>query len=255
MEYERTEDAQIQADLAGRAGQILLQYERFKPQLPLNEQYEATLTIGLLHTILTQCQELLKKYRSPEKAPKGLKAMVTMANRGFDEPPPLLGLAQDCILERWPSDKPVEYRDLIECIRNALSHPHLQNNEGLPRTGYTTVKGSSGLIEAFVFTQSPWVGPSGALMPQYRPGKGERKKLDDASTKVTNWARNAGVTNIAFIESKDGYLPARNDVPFIPVMRVRLDVAQLRLFVLELSDYLSEPLRQYSNPASNVALV
>jgi hypothetical protein len=245
MEYERTEDAQIQADFAGRAGQVLLQYERLKSQLPLNEQYEATLAIALLQTVLTQCQELLKKYRSPGKAPQGLQELVAMANRGFHEPPPMLGLTEDCILERWPSEKPVEYRDLIECIRHALSHPLPQNSEGLPRTGYTTHNGSSGLIEAFVFTQSPWVGPSGALKPEFRAGKGERTKLAEAASKVNKWARGAGVANVALIETKEGYLPARDGALFVPVMRVRLDIAQLRLLLLALSDYLSEPLRQH----------
>jgi hypothetical protein len=256
MEYERTEDAEIQADFAGRAGQVLLQYERLKLQLPLNEQYEATLAIALLQTMLTQCQELLKKIRSRDKAPLGLEGLVAMANRGFDEPPPLLGLNQDCILERWPSDKAVKYRDLIECIRNALSHPLPQNNEGLPRTGYTTQKGASGLIEAFVFTQSPWVGGrSGALLQQYRVGRGVPTKLEDARINITKWARGAGVANVELIETKEGSLPARDGVPFLPVMRVRLDVAQLRLFVLGLSDYLSEPLRLQVGPEAKRELV
>ena len=243
MEYERTDDAQIQADFAGRAGQILVQYETFKPQVPQDQQFEATLSIALLQTMLTQCQELLKNHRSPKNAPQGLEALVTMANRGFDESPPLLGLTQACILDRWPSVIPVKYRDLIECIRNALSHPLPQNKERLPRTGYTTQRGSSGLIEAFVFTQSPWVGPSGALLPHYRPRQGNRNKFDEAALKITNWARNFGVENVVLTETQDGYLPMRNGMPFVPVMRVRLEASQLRLLVLALSDYLSEPLR------------
>lgn len=242
MEYERTEDAQVQADFAGRTGQILLQYERCKEGLPAHLQFEATLAIALLQSLLTQCQELLKKCRNPAKAPDGLEGLVAMANREFDELPPLLGLTQACILERWPSERAVQYRDLIECIRNALSHPLPQTSERLPRTGYTTQMGSSGLIEAFVFTQSPWVGPSGALLPQYLPAKGQKTKLDQAIAKITSWARNSGVENVFLTETKDGHMPMRNGVPFVPVMRVRLDAAQLRFFVLALSDYLSEPL-------------
>lgn len=243
MEYERTEDAQIQADFAGRAGKILLQYELFKPQLHLNEQYEATLAIALLQTMLTQCQELLINLRTPDKAPLGLEGLVIMANRGLDEPPPLLGLTQDCLLERWPSNKPLRYRDLIECIRHVVSHPSPQILKGLPRTGYTTQKGSSGLIEAYVFTQSPWVGRSGELLPKYRPSKRDKNKLDAALLEVEKWRRNTGDQTVELTETKDGYLPMRNGEPFVPVMRIRLDVAQLRLFVLALSDYLSEPLR------------
>lgn len=255
MEYERTEDAQIQADFAGRAGQILLQYERNKEGHPPHHQFEATLAIALLQTMLTQCQEMLKKYRKPGKAPRGLEELVAMANRDIDEPPPLLGLTQACILERWESEKAVEHRDLIECIRNALSHPLPQTCKGLPRTGYTTQMGSSGSIEAFVFTQSPWVGPSGALLDQYRPSRNNEKKLEDAHTKIDKWAKNAKVTNLALVETKDGYRPIRDGMPFVPVMRVRLDVAQLRLFVLALSDYLSEPLHHQVGQSVQRSLV
>lgn len=196
MEYRRTDDAQIQADFAGRVGQILMQYESLKTKLPIEEQYEATLSIALLQTMLTQCQELLKNNRSVKNAPLGLEELVAMANRGFDEPPPLLGITHECILDRWPSERSLKYRDVIECIRNALSHPLPQTNERLPRTGYTSQKCNSGLLEAFVFTQSPWVGPSGLLLSHYRVGKGEKYKFDDVSFKVKNWARNLSLIHI-----------------------------------------------------------
>jgi hypothetical protein len=132
---------------------------------------------------------------------------------------------------------------LIECIRNALSHPLPQTSEGLPRTGYTTQMGTSGLIEAFVFTQSPWVGPSGVLLPQFRPERDEKKRLD-AESHIRRWGANSLVPNLELVETKDGYRPMQGGRPFVPVMRVRLDVAQLRSFVMALSDYLSEPHRQ-----------
>jgi len=244
MEYERTDDAQIQADFAGRAGQILLQYERNKEGRPAHLRFETTLAIALLQTMLTQCQELLKNVRDPAKAPHGLEGLVSMANRGFDEPPPLLGLTQACILERWPSQRAVKYRDLIECIRNALSHPLPQMAEGLPRTGYTTQIGSSGSIEAFVFTQSPWVDRSGRLKQDWQAGRNHVEKHKEVTQKLNTWANNFGVEDLKLCESSGRYLPMKDDIPFVPVMRVRLDVVQLRLFVLALSDYLSEPHRQ-----------
>ena len=82
MEYERTENGQIQATFAGRVGQILLQYDRCKEGLPAHLQFDAALAISLLQSLLTQCQELLKKYRNPAKAPEGLEGLVSMANRG-----------------------------------------------------------------------------------------------------------------------------------------------------------------------------
>lgn len=254
MEYERTEDAQIQSDFAGRAGQILLQYDRCKDGLPAHQQFEATLAIALLQTMLTQCWELLKKYRNPAKAPEGLEGLVSMANRRFDEPPPLLGLTQACILERWPSETAVKYRDLIECIRNALSHPLPQTNEGWPTTGYTTEMGSSGSIESFLFTQSPWVDRSGQLIQDWQAGRRNTKKQLEVTNKLKKWADDHGIQDLKLLESGRVYLPMKDGKPFVPVMRVRLDVAQLRLFVLALSDYLSEPYRQQSGQTAQRSL-
>lgn len=243
MEYERTEDGQIQADFAGRAGQVLLQYDQFKQKLPADQQFEATLAIALLQTMLTQCYELLKKYRHPDKAPRGLEELVVMANRGFDEPPPMLGITQSCILKRWPSERPVLYRDVIECIRNALSHPNPQNCKGWPQTGYTTQQSDSGFIEAYVFTQSPWVDRSGGIKPTFCAKRKDVKKQEDVASKIRDWSRNNAVDELQLLELNGVCVPARNGEPFVPIMRVRLDVVQLRLFTLALSDYLSEPIR------------
>ena len=245
MEYERTEDAQIQAAFAERVGEILLQYERFKVALPAEQQYEATLKIALLHTMLNQCQELLKRLTIPAKAPFGLEGLVEMANRGLDDSPPLLGLTQACILERWPSQKPVSYRDLIDCIRNALSHPLPQGKEGLPRTGFITQRGDSGLVEYFVFTQSPWVGIDGELDQKYQARRENLKATENAKKSITDWTRQRKIVGVELLEQPEGkFLPMRAGRVFAPVTRVRLDVGQLRIFVLALSGYLSEPLRQ-----------
>lgn len=167
-----------------------------------------------------------------------------MGNRGFDESPPMLGLTQECILERWPSEKSVKYRDVIECIRNALSHPLPQANDRWPRTGYTTQRSNSGFIEAFQFTHSPWVDRSGQIEQNYRASRSDTKKQEEAAKKIKNWAQKNNVENLDLFESSGSYIPMRNGAPFAPVMRVRLDVSQLRLFVKALSDYLSEPLRR-----------
>jgi hypothetical protein len=245
MEYERTEDAQIQADFARRAGQILLQYDRCKTLLPYDQQFEATLGICLLQTILTQCQELLSRVHRPEKAPKGLEELVEMANRGLNDPPPLLGLTQACIQERWPSSNSVRYRDLIECIRNALSHPTPQKTEGYPRTGFTTQKMNSGVVESYIFTHSPWVESDGSLNYQFMAKLDKINEVERAKKKIAGWTSQRGVSGVALEKQSNQFLPMRNGKIFIPVMRVQLDVAQLRVFILALSDYLSEPLLKH----------
>jgi len=255
MEYERTEDAQIQADFANRVGQILLQYERLKLALPDDQQFEVTLTIALLQSMLTQCWELLKRLHIPSMAPDGLEDLVTMANRGFDDPPPLLGLTEACIQERWPTTQVLKYRDLIECIRNALSHPSPQHSEGLPRTGFMTLQGDSGLIESIVFTQSPWVDFDGQLERKYQARQGKYEGIVRAKKAVNGWTAAHGTTGVELLEQAGGkLLPMRAGQLFLPIMRIKLDAAHLRVFVLALSDYLSEPLRQGVSKKASRAL-
>ena len=144
MEYERTDDGQIQAAFAQRVGQLLVQYDQWRHQVPTVEQFEATLTIALLQSLLTMCNELIRK----KKEPREIRSLAWLADRRLDEEPPLLGLTVDCVMQRWPSKKGLTYRDIIECLRNALSHPLPQTSVGLPTTGFTTVQGASDLIES-----------------------------------------------------------------------------------------------------------
>jgi hypothetical protein len=67
MEYQRTDDGQIQAAFAQRVGQLLVQYDAWRSQVPSVERYESTLTIALLQSLLTTCQELLRKKRLPRE--------------------------------------------------------------------------------------------------------------------------------------------------------------------------------------------
>ena len=61
MEYFRTEDGQIQADLARRLGTVLKQYHS---QIISIEKYEVSLSLSILQTLLTNCVELLDNMRT-----------------------------------------------------------------------------------------------------------------------------------------------------------------------------------------------
>ena len=244
MEYERTEDGQIQADFALRAGQLLVQYDHLRHQLPSEQQFEATLTIALLQSMLTMCHELLRN-RHPRNPSKSLEELLSMAKRTLDAEPTLLGLTKECVLERWPSARGVTYRDVVECIRNALSHPLPQQPGSLPRTGFTTELSGSGQVTAYVFTQSEWVESSGSrLKSVYVPKAGKDVGLEAMKKKVDLWASNNRVDGIDFVLENGFWKVVLNGTQFIPVCRIRLDVAQLRIFTTGLSDYLSEPARE-----------
>jgi hypothetical protein len=243
MEYERTEDGQIQADFAARVGQVLLQYDHLKEKLAVEQQFEATLTICLLQSMLTQCQQLLDRLHYPDRAPYGLDELVEMANRDLGESPPLLGLSKDCIQEIWPSSKGIKYRDLIEYIRNALSHPLPQTDMGFARTGFITQRSDSGAINYFIFTASPWVDHKGNLESKWKAKSINPKNIQSLQDRLDGWVGKHGVVGVELKKQSDGWvLPTLYGQLFVPVIRIQLDVFQLRTFLLALSDYLSAPL-------------
>jgi hypothetical protein len=242
MEYERTEDGQIQAAFAQRLGQLLVQYDHWRQQVPEAEQFESTLTIALLQSLLTMCQELI--YSKPEPGDSAYTAVVQLAKRSLEDEPVLLGLSRDCVVQRWPSERDITYREVIECLRHALSHPGHQTNEGFPRTGFISVPGSSGMVEAYEFTQSPWVNRTGSgLSPKWFSNVKSADPPEKLVGTVKDWASNARVNEIEVKQLNGRWQPARHGQPFIPVLRLRIDVRQLRVFTAELSDYLSESVR------------
>lgn len=243
MEYERTEDGQIQAAFAQRVGLLLVQYDNWRQQVPEVEQFESTLTISLLHSLLTMCQELIRKNTKKSGQP-ALVAIGQLASCSLEDKPNLLGLSRDCVVEQWPSERELTYREVIECLRNALSHPGPQTNKGLPRTGFTSLPGSSGLVEAYEFTQSPWVNSTGSdLSPRFHSQDAGDCPPEQLLAQVDSWAKNYKVDGVEVKRLKGCWQAMRGGQPFVPVLRLRIDVRQLRVFTAGLSDYLSEPVR------------
>lgn len=239
MEYELTPDGQMQADFARRIGRIAEQYEHFCTTLAHHERYEATLMLALLQSLLTNCAELLK--RRPERTNP---ALSQVANRNLDENPTLLGFQRSSVIKQWPSVRPLKYRELLECMRNAMSHPCAQLRQGLPQTGYTSWQLDSGIIEGFTFTQSPWVNSTGsALKPLYSPVEGDEKKASKLHEEINKFMSNYGVPDLSVRSDGQGHLRIfYGDELFVPVLRINLDVKQLRMLTLSLSEYLAEPL-------------
>jgi len=244
MEYERTEDGQIQAAFASRIGQILLQYEQFCVGLPESQRFEATLAVSLLQTMLTSSLEALEARRS--------KALNAGAGRSLLDDPAQFGLNPGCILQSWSSARALTYWDVFKCLRNALSHPGTQGNSRYERTGFTSDQSGSASVTAYVFTQSPWVNSKGsALLPRFAP------KGRDADSKVNleklaqDWASNHAVEGLVVCHDDLGFWRVhRNDEPFLPVLQLRLGVQQLRTLTLILIDHLAETLQAKAGVAA-----
>lgn len=241
MEYERTPDGQMQADFARRIGRVAEQYERFCKDQPPEERYEATMSLALLQALLTNCAELLK--HKPERTNPALK---DVANRNLDQDPTLLGFQRSSVIRCWPTTRPLKYRELLECMRNAMSHPCAQTLEGLPQTGYTSWQSDSGVIEGFTFTQSPWVNSSGrALKPMFLAKEGNAAEEAKLRKVMDDFVKNYAVPDLSIRNDSEGNLRIYYyDQPFMPVLQLKLDVPQLRMLTMSLSEYLAEPLER-----------
>lgn len=239
MEYERTPDGQIQADFAFRIGRIAEQYERFCKSMPSEEErYEATMLLALLQALLTNCTELLRSRQRSRTNP----AFSEVAGRNLNQDPTLFGFQRSSVVQVWPSTRPLMYRELLDYLRNAMSHPCPQTEEGLPRTGYTSWQSDSGVIEGFSFTQSPWVDSSGHDV-KYRAREGDAEAEATMRKEMRRFESNHSVPDLSVRSDGKGWLRVFHlDEPFVPVLRIKLDIEQLRMLTRSLSEYLAAPL-------------
>lgn len=245
-EYIETPDGQIQADFARRVGQVLLHYEAGAALGQPQDSYEATLTICLLQALLTNCVELIDK-----KVKNDRTGLTQDASRSLKEDPALFGLNLQCITRQWPSDRPLKYREIFKCLRNALSHPLPQKANGFPTTGYTTWKSPSGMIEGFRFIQSPWVNRSGSdVADRYKAKDEDRPELEMV---MNAWSSNHGTSGLSIEPGSDGlnriFLGEKR---FIPCLQLDISTTQLRTMTLSLSDRLAEPLSVMRSESSRV---
>jgi len=246
MEYTSTPNGQIQADFARRVGQVLLHYEAGVALGQSQDSYEATLTICLLQALLTNSVELINS-----KAKYDRTGLRQIASRSLKEDPALFGLNLQCITQQWPSNRPLKYREIFECLRNAVSHPLPQKAEGLPTTGYTTWKSPSGMIEGFRFIQSPWVNRSGSdLASRHKVTDEDRPRLEKV---MNSWCSNYGTAGLTVQPGPDGlnriFLGQQS---FIPCLQLDISTVQLRTMTLTLSERLAEPLSVVMPESSTV---
>lgn len=244
MEYIETPDGQIQADFARRVGQVLLHYEAGTALAPKQDSYEATLTICLLQSLLTNCVELIKG-----KNKKDRTGLTTIAGMSILQEPALFGLNPSCITHRWQSDRDLTYREVLQCLRNALSHPLPQQSGEYKTTGYTTSKSKTGEIEGFTFVQSPWVNSTGSdLLPRF---KVDEKELSKLGNELKWWSSDHGTTGLSVvpIQGRKHQIFCGSE-PFIPYLHIDISTIQLRTLTMTLSDRLSEPLTQLPDVSS-----
>jgi hypothetical protein len=223
MEYYRTDDGQIQADLARRLGIVLEQYHQ---QIKSEEKYEVSLCLSILQMLLTNCIELLNNLKDRDKKDNPFYQFpIDSMIWGFDEKAIRYTSFNQTNLD---ADKVVRH------IRNALSHSTRieLNSEISKTTGYIT-KGGSANIETVIFISSPDLN-----------SKGKTKSFDnkESAEKHIKLQGNfpEGVEVMQLIDGKFAFY--KNGAPFHRVFEIEINPSCLLTLTYSLTSYLSHPL-------------
>lgn len=143
MEYFRTEESKIYADMAYRIGKLVEQYKNFNQ----DEKFEVTLNLMSLQSLLTIFEE--SKVKNNEKFfNREISHELNDVRINF-------GISKSAIKENTMYSDSVTLKQFLKSIRNAMSHPVAVENEK-PQTGYRSSKDEyDGHIESIIFTHSP----------------------------------------------------------------------------------------------------
>lgn len=227
MEHARRFDG-IQAGHAGNAGKLLKQYLQFASGKADRERYEATLTICTLHSLLTQCAELLKY--AQVSGLEDLQGPLTGA-------PNCLGLTTS-VVEDNTFPGALTGAGLLEHLRDALSHPAPDEQFHFRPTGFTTTGGDAPSIEGYVFTNSPWIKDDA------RHAFGEDlpcRTARAADSVIRRFCReDRRDFALAVLPLEDGRFDVgRDGQPYVPLLVARLSLDVLIRVTLVLAERLS----------------
>ncbi|MBU1097319.1 MAG: hypothetical protein KKB34_12620 [Bacteroidetes bacterium] len=228
MEYIRTEDAQIYAEIARRLGKIVIVYDQI--EIAKDEKFEATLYLAVLQSLLTNCKEHIIQIRKNKKSDN-------IFGKDFDSVD--WGISKNC----WIKNTYKEERSLanfITRIRNSVCHPTIIHNTAeFPSTGFTTIENDKGRIRSYKFIDSPDTNNNNV------------KKFTEKA-KIDSYIKNNRKTfpnDISFKEYSNsdgtkGYCLFNNSDKFARISIIELTTLQLRNLVLNLSTYLAQPLQK-----------
>jgi hypothetical protein len=238
-EYTRdNEEHQIYRDLANRLGRVAAQYQELKKILNDQENYDATLTISLLHPLLAIYTEMRKRHS---------RISFTEFDRPLCDIPDSYGIRLSMVktftcYDECARKEDVTFDFVLESIRHALSHPCPILDEQHQRTGYETVVGQRGFIEKFRFIQSSDVFGNNGRPRSYRQDEAKRI-LDNIFALNPNHgismqptpARN-GNTYYHLVDSSGSR--------FVRKIVIEVPLDALKTLVMGLSEYLGRPVEE-----------
>jgi hypothetical protein len=230
VEYFRQPNNKIQAGFALNAGNLLVQYQKMAGSLPEASRYEATLVICVFQSLLTNCSELLASMGNDLK---------DVWKESLPDIPNRWGLKRKFVtINTFPG--PLTYEGFIEHLRNAVSHPTTPDKEPkLPSTGYTTIPSSSGTIEAFRFTDSPWVDR----------GRDQSRYVSTCQAKVAcvldKFNRKYGCHLEASRNAMGRYQAMQDGQPYRPLFVAEIPLDGLTRIALQLANFLAQPTQEH----------
>lgn len=232
-EYSRPND-KIQAGFALHIGKLLTQYRNLTSNLPLDEKYEATLTLCALQALLTNCTELMSSMK---------KSKRLFWHEPITDIPRHWGIRTSFVVKDTCLDEPLTYDIFITHLRNALSHPTAPDKKPhLDSSGYTTIPDDTGIITRFRFIDSPWVD-QGKLLHRYSSEKEEIVKRSLHLYRHANQRCRPQAHDLEIRKDANKYKIYQGNQIYIPVFIAELPLPDLTDMAIELANHIAQPVQ------------
>jgi hypothetical protein len=142
--------------------------------------------------------------------------------------------------------EPLTYQRFLTSLRNACSHPTGALRSSFPvSTGYTTIPGPTGQVEAFEFIDSPCVKIGKVVSPFFSP---QRERVERQCLQLaTEWNAFHPESEVFFeaVQQGYGYQVFKDGQPFVRLLRVKISLTELAGIVSFVANYLAQPTQEF----------
>ena len=224
MEYKRTNDAQIQASQAYRLSVILKEYIDTHRNND-NNNYDVTLSISILQTLLTNCIELFD--RTASSSPSFLRKNIKSKN-DYD-------LSLDSVIENTFNHRfnIITIESVLRHLRNALSHPTIIKTKAkFVTTGYTSIAGTDGKISYILFSDSRDIDDD---------GKPKDYWIENRASNEQNKKYSYFKEGVIIVEKNGKYTFEYEGNPYYRTFQIKLSPKQIVNLTYSLANFLSKP--------------
>lgn len=224
--YILDKNNQIYGDYIKRLGEVLETY---------NGKYEVTLAISTLQSLLTVLTES-KLYQNKKDVFDSLSyaeeiEQKKILNKTISNNS-VLGLNKDMILNNTFCNKKT-IKDILQDMRNALSHPVAYKNSDVPKTGFYTIQNK--VIEKIVFVNSP-------------DSEGYKRNFN----KFEEFKEKSGFPLTAQLVNNKVFVDGKEYRRFI---EIELTPMELKSLVLNLCEMFSEFIMYAENPKNAIKML